>query len=593
MNLTAASAFLDALFEWTWSTSLHASVLIVLVCLTQLAGGKWLAPRWRYLLSILILVRLLAPAVPASAFSIFHLGKALLPAAPKIEFGSASPSTMPTTPNHAAPHDSVGLSKMTAIVEQKSDWLKAARVLWLFGLMASLFTVLRQHHRFARCIAAEPPVGDERILSLLESCKIIMGVRRQIRVVNAPQPGTPALFGCLKPSLLLPENALRKLEDRELRMVFLHELTHVKRGDIVLNWIVIFASSLHWFNPLVWLAMRRLCADRELVCDAMVMSHLAVDERRVYGNTLIKLLDAFSDSGFCPSLAPVINHKHEIKRRVTMIAEFKPSSRIALLLPATIVVALCCLTFTRAAELKGDSSGNGKSNRTAESKPANEKSQSTSYVQIEYFKKLLQENNDEVKKAQDYADELRKELRIPDAVATALNPETIRRLEATRIYVEWTYQGLNSLVTLLRAKSEAELQKIINVAVPDEVLASLLKAKSENEQRLANLSSKIGEANPELMALRQEGRKIDEQVTQRVHGLLAGLQVRAAAMKAQVDSLQLAVADAKTKEAELLGKFRPYFEAKRRLENMEKVRDAILLRLEQERIDAAVPKFKE
>jgi len=64
-------------------------------------------------------------------------------------------------------------------------------------------------------------------------------------------------------------------------------------------------------------------------------------------------------------------------------------------------------------------------------------------------------------------------------------------------------------------------------------------------------------------------------------------------MKAQVDSLQLAVADAKTKEAELLGKFRPYFEAKRRLENMEKVRDAILLRLEQERIDAAVPKFKE
>jgi beta-lactamase regulating signal transducer with metallopeptidase domain len=64
MNFTAASAFLDAMFEWTWRTSLYASVLIVLVCLTQLAGGKWLAPRWRYLLGILILVRLLAPAVP-------------------------------------------------------------------------------------------------------------------------------------------------------------------------------------------------------------------------------------------------------------------------------------------------------------------------------------------------------------------------------------------------------------------------------------------------------------------------------------------------------------------------------------------------
>ncbi len=114
---------------------------------------------------------------------------------------------------------------------------------------------------------------------------------------------------------------MRKLDDRELRMIFLHELTHVKRADILLNWIIVFVSSLHWFNPLAWLAMRRLRADRELVCDAMVMSRLAADERRAYGNTLIKLLDDFSGAGFCPSLAPVINRKHQIERRIIMIAQ--------------------------------------------------------------------------------------------------------------------------------------------------------------------------------------------------------------------------------------------------------------------------------
>jgi uncharacterized protein involved in exopolysaccharide biosynthesis len=267
------------------------------------------------------------------------------------------------------------------------------------------------------------------------------------------------------------------------------------------------------------------------------------------------------------------------------------------LFSSAIVAALCCLTFTRAAEKKGVVSANEKSSRTAESKPANETSQSSAHVQIENLEKLLQEKNDEVMKAQAHADKLRKELRISDALAegagaAALNPETVRRLEATRFEAESQYQGLNSLLTLLRAKSEAELQQIINVAVPDEVLTSLLKAKLENEQRLANLSTKFGEESPEIKASREGSRKINEQIAERVQGILAGLQVQAEAKKSQVESLAQVVDATKSKDAEMLAKHRPYFEAKRRLENTKKIRDAILLRLEQERIDAALPKFK-
>jgi uncharacterized protein involved in exopolysaccharide biosynthesis len=215
-------------------------------------------------------------------------------------------------------------------------------------------------------------------------------------------------------------------------------------------------------------------------------------------------------------------------------------------------------------------------------------------VQIENFKKLLQEKNEEVQKAQDRADQLRKELRISDAVAEgtgsiALNPDTARRLEAARIEVESQHRGLNSLVTLLKAKSDAELQKIINVAVPDEVLTSLLKAKAENEQRLANLSSKFGDANAEVKGLREENRKVSDQIADRVQAILAGLQVKAEVMQTQIESLYRAVDEAKARDIELAGKYRPYFEAKRRLENLEKIRDAIFLRLEQERMDAALP----
>src|SRR5438046_8630987 len=137
------------------------------------------------------------------------------------------------------------------------------------------------------------------------------------------------------------------------------------------------------------------------------------------------------------------------------------------------------------------------------------------------------------------------------------------------------------------------MQKMIDVAVSDEVLTSLLKAKAESEQRLANLSSKFGDANAEVKALREENRKVSDQIAERVQAILAGLQVKAEAMKTQMESLHLAVAEAKARDVEMAAKFHPYFQAKRSLENLERIREAILLRLEQERIDATLPGRKQ
>src|SRR2546423_14670741 len=120
MNFNAASQILSAVFEWTWRTSLHASVLIVLVLLIQLAGGKWLAARWRYALGVLVLVRLLLPVVPASAFSIFNLSKGVLPVAPQTESGVDSLSSLSKTPILPEAHQGDAPLVVGAGVEQKT-----------------------------------------------------------------------------------------------------------------------------------------------------------------------------------------------------------------------------------------------------------------------------------------------------------------------------------------------------------------------------------------------------------------------------------------------------------------------------------------
>ena len=593
MTFNAANQILSAMFEWTWRTSLHASVLITLVALIQAAGSKRLAARWRYALGLLVLLRLMMPVVPASSFSIFNLTAPVLPNTPELR---APTPLLPATPLSPTASGQVAPLRAALRAQKKIDWLKVAPILWLLGATGSLVIVLCQQRNFSRRIKYRPPISDERILSLLESCRNVMGVRRRITAVIAPQPGTPALFGFLKPRLLIPETAVRKLDDPELRMIFLHELAHVKRGDVLLNWVIIFVRSLHWFNPLVWLALSRLRADRELVCDAMVMSRLADDERRVYGNTLIKLLDDFSGAGFCPSLAPVINHKHEIKRRVTMIAQFKPAGRVAVLLSAAIVVALCCFTFTRAAEKRGESSSNNQSRRSKTKQEDTDKRSSAPEL-LEMLRQTLEGQNRKVSDAQAKVDKLRRELGISDLQELMiLNPETVRRLESERIRAQAEYASqtklLEALLQIKADKGSDELRKVILTVAPDELLSRFLQDLAATETTLAKLRETMGAENPEFKSLAAMQAYLDNKVNTRIEGILAGLHVRLQAVKAHNESLRDAVEEAKKQNAEMEVKSLPYLEAKRALENNQKLRDAIVLRILQEIVDMQLPGAK-
>ena len=78
MNPAAVGHLSQGLLEWVGRTSLHGTVLIVLVLLTQLLFGRVLPARWRYAPWLLVVLRLLMPVAPASSMSIFNLGNRVL-----------------------------------------------------------------------------------------------------------------------------------------------------------------------------------------------------------------------------------------------------------------------------------------------------------------------------------------------------------------------------------------------------------------------------------------------------------------------------------------------------------------------------------
>lgn len=191
------------------------------------------------------------------------------------------------------------------------------------------------------------PLIDGPVLNLLEDCKQQMGVRVPVTLVETAEVGSPSLFGFVRPRLLLPVGLAQSFSLEELRCVFLHELGHIKRRDILVGWLMTVLQAIHWFNPLVWLACYRMRVDRELACDALALRYAPEVERQRYGHTIIKLLESFGRPARAPSLAAAVESKNQLKERIQMIAKFKKKNR-GMVMATALFAGLTLITFTDA-----------------------------------------------------------------------------------------------------------------------------------------------------------------------------------------------------------------------------------------------------
>jgi len=219
---------------------------------------------------------------------------------------------------------------------------------------------------------------------------------------------------------------------------------------------------------------------------------------------------------------------------------------------------------------------------------------------IEVLKEELKQNDEEVKAAEAAVEQLRQKYKISDVqpegayAYSTLEPQTVRSLEEQRIRVEADYSGLagllNGLLKLREEHGDSELRKSILTAINDELLSKLMTDLSTTEANLAKLNAGLGPRNPEFIAMAAMQANLDTNINQRINGILGGLKLKVDAFKLNLDTLASAVDHARTNDAFMTEQYRPYFKAKRKLDDLQKLRDAVHLRILQETVDAALPK---
>lgn len=166
-------------------------------------------------------------------------------------------------------------------------WLWALGGLWMTGWAVFLWRWRNQRRDLRRLVRAGRPVEGlaARRLGVLRRR---LRFRRRVELVTSPAVREPAVWGVVRPVILLPEGVAGELSQEELDAVLLHELVHVRRWDNLVALGLRAVCCLFWFHPLTWWLERRLLIEREAVVDEQVV-RLGGDST-VYVRGLLKVV---------------------------------------------------------------------------------------------------------------------------------------------------------------------------------------------------------------------------------------------------------------------------------------------------------------
>jgi bla regulator protein BlaR1 len=332
------------------------SILIGLILVIRTIFRKRLDSNWQYLLWFLLIARLLTPYAPESPVSVFNLFSQLnmqaLSGNDAGVYGHAAPDGNPE-----------GRPPVSTIVNHVDDIYRVDRspaakeyvvfCIWIAGVIGLTAYMLNLIIRTKTIIKGSTRVTDNRVIGLLEECKRTLNSKNDCVLIETLAIQSPMAAGMIRPYIILPAEISSNLSRTNLRFILLHELAHLQRKDIYVNWLLTFLQIIHWFNPLIWYAFYQMRQDRELACDAYVLSRLKPCEYKRYGAAIITILE-----NYCYPFGEYVttgfaSGRTHMRQRIAMIASYKKRTAAGFVWGMTLFLLMGCLVLTNAKGMTG------------------------------------------------------------------------------------------------------------------------------------------------------------------------------------------------------------------------------------------------
>ena len=297
--------------------SIAASWMIPVILLVRICFKR--APKWvRVLLWGFVAVRMICPFSFESVLSLIPSTETVSPQimmdpTPQVTTGLISLNAVlnPIIAESFAPNPATSANPLQILIP-------VAAIFWITGMVVMLLYAMVSYCLLHR--------------------KVVTAVRLDDTVLQSENIDSPFVLGIVNPKIYLPF----RMNGEDLAYVIAHEQAHIQRKDHLWKPLGFLLLTIHWFNPLMWLAYILLCRDIELACDEKVIQKMDHNTRADYSQVLVNCSVNHRRVSACPLAFGEVG----IKKRVKSVLQYKKPA-VGVILCAIIVcvfVAVCFLT---------------------------------------------------------------------------------------------------------------------------------------------------------------------------------------------------------------------------------------------------------
>lgn len=256
---------------------------------------------------------------------------------------STNPEAQPTTAAIEEGENVILLSVANTWATIKGlHWSVLLTGIWLLGVLAimgnhfvgaiGLYLVARR----AR------PIKSQEWQDLADEIGDRLWITRDVTLLKSHATTMPVTWGGRKPVVLLPSDADMWTDERR-RYVLTHEFAHIRRWDCTTQGIAQLACALYWFNPMVWVAARRLRIERERACDDQVL--MSGGKASSYAEHLLDIARSLRATLVSPLGAVAMARPSQLEGRVLAILDpdrrrraFSKGQTVAAMAMAVLVI---------------------------------------------------------------------------------------------------------------------------------------------------------------------------------------------------------------------------------------------------------------
>lgn len=321
--------------------SIIGSILVLLIILIKAIFKEKLNCYMHYYIWLLLIIKLIFPIGIKSNISIYNISNLII--------NNTAVENMRVTDGIASNSkviDKSAVNKVNSVYTYKSvksngiDKFDILFGVWSAGALFSLFLFFYSSVKIRYIINHKEEDADSKFNKILDECRGIIGINKNIKLICTDKIDGPSIYGLFNPVIFIPVNIEKNITKEQFKYIVLHELSHFKRKDMIINIIASLLKSIYWFNPIILYGFYKMRQDCEIACDAQAISYLKNDEKISYGETVIALSQKLLRIQWLPGTNSFAINKFEIKRRIIMISKYKKITKKSIAFGIILIAAI-------------------------------------------------------------------------------------------------------------------------------------------------------------------------------------------------------------------------------------------------------------